>query len=390
MWKNNRISYTSRFKRGFSNRRPRYGTQLPESYFVKKAVMQEVSPIVSQASFSDFPLHERLHNNISQKGFSQPTPIQEKAIPHILEGKDVIGVANTGTGKTGAFLIPLINKTIKNPETKILVVVPTRELAQQIRQELRSFTLGIPIYSTLCIGGTPLRNQVFELRRNPHIVVGTPGRLKDLIEQKALSLSLFNTIVLDEVDRMVDMGFIQDIKYLVSLLPKERQSLFFSATIAETIKSIINSFLRNPVTVSAVTAKTSDNVDQDIVRVQNGEHKIDVLTNLLKKEDFRKVLVFTRTKIGAEKLSTSLYKKGFKSVSIHGDKPQFKRQQAIRFFKEGVATILVATDVAARGIDIPLISHVINYDQPATHEDYIHRIGRTGRANQKGYALTFV
>ncbi len=202
-------------------------------------------------------------------------------------------------------------------------------------------------------------------------------------------MNRFNTIVLDEVDRMVDMGFIQDIKYLISLLPAKRQSLFFSATVSEQIKGIIKSFLTNPITISVKTNMSSEHIHQDVVRL-NGAFKIDVLTELLKKEEFKKVLIFGRTKMGVEKLSVSLFQKGFKVASIHGDKPQFKRQQALRLFKEDVVNILVATDVAARGIDVPNITHVINYDQPSTYEDYIHRIGRTGRANQAGHALTFV
>jgi superfamily II DNA/RNA helicase len=359
--------------------------------FIKKAVAQkEQAVFIPKINFADLPIDVRLKNNIIKRGYKVPTPIQDGTILHILEGKDVIGMANTGTGKTAAFLIPLIEKILKNNQQKGLIIVPTRELALQIQQELRSFTPGMPVYSTICIGGAPMRNQIQELRRNPHIVIGTPGRLKDLIERRILNMSGFNTIVLDEVDRMVDMGFIRDIRYLISLLPQERQSLFFSATVSKEIRVIIDTFVKNPVTISVVGAPTSDNVEQNIVRVENGAYKIDVLGNLLKKEEFNKVLVFVRTKYRVDDVATAMFKKGFKVTSIHGDKPQNKRQQAIRHFKEGVVNVLVATDVAARGIDIPDITHVINYDAPATYDDYVHRIGRTGRSNQTGTALTFV
>ena len=362
-----------------------------ESHYIKKAVKPVVlaDVFVPKLKFEQLPVHESLKQNIIRHKYTTPTPIQDEAILPILEGKDVIGIADTGTGKTAAFLIPLIEKILKTDAENVLVITPTRELAQQIQTELRIFTQGIRIYSTLCIGGSNIRNQISEIRRDPHFIIGTPGRLKDLIERKILNMNRFNTIVLDEVDRMVDMGFIQDIKYLISLLPAKRQSLFFSATVSEQIKGIIKSFLTNPVTISVKTNMSSEHIHQDVVRL-NGAFKIDVLTELLKKEEFKKVLIFGRTKMGVEKLSVSLFQKGFKVASIHGDKPQFKRQQALRLFKEDVVNILVATDVAARGIDVPNITHVINYDQPSTYEDYIHRIGRTGRANQAGHALTFV
>lgn len=273
--------------------------------------------------------------------------------------------------------------------TKVLIVVPTRELAAQIREEMRKLGQGMNIYSTLCIGGSNLNQQMHDLRRESNFVIGTPGRLKDLIERKALNLSQFGVIVLDEVDRMLDMGFIHDIRQLIALLPKERQSLFFSATLSSQIRTLIDSFTRSAVMISVKTQDTAENVDQDIVRVA-GPQKVSMLENLLRKEEFRKVLVFGRTKHGVEKLSTTLYKRGFKVAAIHGNKPQHRRNQAIQAFKQNMVQILVATDVASRGIDIADITHVINYDPPATYEDYIHRIGRTGRSNKKGIALTFV
>ncbi len=387
--------YGSNFSGRFS-RQPRRnnfrGSTIHESRFVKKAdyVAKPLEVFIPKINFKDLAVSEILKQNITQKGYLVPTPIQDGTIPHIIAGKDVIGIANTGTGKTAAFLIPLLNKVYLNKTEKVFIVVPTRELAMQIRDEMRSLANGLNIYVTLCIGGSFIRQQIFELKRNPHFVIGTPGRLKDLIKQRALNLSGFTTFVLDEVDRMLDMGFIDDIKYLISLLPAQRQSLFFSATISPQINAIIASFLKNPITVSVKSQETAELVDQDIVRIPRGMPKMTVLEGLLKKPELKKVLVFGRTKHGVERLSRDLYQKGFKVVSIHGDKPQFQRTKAIRFFKDNVANILIATDVAARGLDIADITHVINYDPPATYDDYIHRIGRTGRANKKGFALTFV
>ncbi len=392
--------YNKSYRRNSFRRKPnfnnRYGNRRSsvvsyEAKYIKKAkdVVQEEAYAPSKP-YASFQINEILKGNIAKAGYVNPTPIQDSAIDHILDGKDVIGIANTGTGKTAAFLIPLLHKTAQDKSNRTLIVVPTRELAAQIRDEMRKLSYGMQMYATLIIGGAAMRQQVFELRRNPQFIIGTPGRIKDLIEKRILNLSHFNNIVLDEVDRMLDMGFIQDIRYLISLLPQERQSLFFSATLSNEIRSLINTFVKNPVTVSVKTHDTTDNVDQDVVRVKFGTPKINVLEDLLKKDEFKKVLIFGKTKRGVEYLSRALFKKGFKVNSIHGDKPQSKRNMAIRLFEQNVIDILVATDVASRGIDISDITHVINYDEPATYEDYIHRIGRTGRANKKGTALTFL
>jgi ATP-dependent RNA helicase RhlE len=374
-----------------NNRRAAPVNTIHESKFIKKAVETvEADTFVATMKFSELPIHETIKSNIVKRGYTSPTPIQEGAIAHIMAGKDVIGIANTGTGKTAAFLLPLIQKVLTDRSQRVVIIVPTRELGQQIREELRSFTQGLPVYSAICIGGASMGQQIFDLRRNPQFVIATPGRLKDLIERRVVRMDSYQTIVLDEVDRMVDMGFIHDIRFLISLLPSQRQSLFFSATISPQINTIIKSFLKNPITVSVRTRDTADNVNQDVVRVQVGENKLDILEKLLKNEGFKKVIIFGRTKHGVERLSKTLYQKGFNVAAIHGDKTQSKRQQAIRLFKDEHVSILIATDVAARGIDVPNVTHVINYDQPATYEDYVHRIGRTGRANQKGQALTFV
>ncbi len=348
-------------------------------------------PYVPACTFLDFPFEGRLKSNIEKKGYKTPTEIQDKTIPFIMDGKDVIGIANTGTGKTAAFLLPLINKVLKNKREKVLIITPTRELAFQINDELFSFTRSLGIYSATCIGGSSMGLQLSRLRQNPNFVIGTPGRLKDLVTRKRLMLGGFQNIVLDEADRMLDMGFIDDIRSLMDQLSKERQTLLFSATIPSAIESLIRTFLNDPVKVSVKSRETAANVDQDIVRVKDGNEKIEKLCSfLVKKEEFQKVLVFGKTKHGVERLSQELDKRGFRSASIHGDKPQAKRRQALDLFKTERVQILVATDVAARGLDIANVSHVINFDIPSTYEDYVHRIGRTGRADQKGVALTFV
>jgi len=364
---------------------------IPVHKFIRKAVpYREEEAYVPTLAFETLPVDRRLISTIVRHGYKAPTPIQDKAIPYVLEGKDVVGIANTGTGKTAAFLIPLIDKVLKNPNERVLIVSPTRELAMQTRDELRAFTQGTPVRIALAIGGAAMFQQMQDMRRRPQFIVGTPGRLLDFIERRALDLSTVRSVVLDEVDRMLDMGFIVPMKRIMALLPKTRQTLFFSATIPPEAETLMRMFLTNPVTVSVKKQDTAEFINQDIVKVPPGAYKIDVLVNLLKKEEFKKVLVFGRTKRGVERVTVNLYQKGYRVASIHGDKPQAKRAQAVRMFKENVVSILIATDVAARGLDIEGVTHVINYDQPATYEDYIHRIGRTGRANHVGQALTFV
>ncbi len=246
------------------------------------------------------------------------------------------------------------------------------------------------IWGVLCIGGTNMYRQRNDLRRQFNVVIGTPGRLRDLIESRDLVVSNFQSVVLDEADHMVDIGFIHDIKYIVSLLHKDRQSLFFSATVDGKVREVINAFVKNPVTVSVKTQETAQNVTQRIIKLTNGQKKIDLLHDLLIQKEFEKVLIFGRTKYGVQRLSDELVKRGFTSEAIHGNKRQGQRQRALDAFKRNEVQILLATDVAARGLDIPSVSHVINYDLPESHDAYIHRIGRTGRADKRGVALTFV
>jgi ATP-dependent RNA helicase RhlE len=377
------------FNRQTLARRP-FGQSIDPAKFINKAVaVTKEESFIPVNKFFDFNLSQKLLANILAKGYQMPTAIQDKIIPHILKGLDVVGVANTGTGKTGAFLIPLIEKVIKNPREKVIIITPTRELALQINEEFKSFSRGLNMFSACCVGGASIFNQIRELKYNNQFVIGTPGRIKDLIQRRNLNLSNFSTIVLDEADRMLDMGFINDTRMIISLIHKPRHTLFFSATMGREVESLINEFLVNPVIISVKTGETPESIEQDIVKV-GGADKVEILHSLLIKEEFQKILIFGRTKYSVERLSKTLKARGFSVESIHGNKAHAKRQRALEDFKRDTVKILVATDIAARGLDIPEVTHVINFDVPATYEDYIHRIGRTGRANKRGKALTFV
>lgn len=377
--------------RGRTNNRQEMAIDL--SKLINKAKPQTHDVFVPKHAFTDFPIDSALKENIVAKGYLQPTPIQDESIPHVLSGKDVVGLANTGTGKTAAFLIPLIDKVLKmralQNEERVLVMVPTRELAIQIETEFWGFAKRLAMNAVVCVGGAGIEPQIRVLRRNPAFVIGTPGRLKDLMERRELDLSKFGTVVLDEADRMLDMGFIDDMRFILSKMRSERHTLFFSATMGRDIERLVNDFLRNPVRISVKTRDTAATIDQDVIRVPRA-HKFDKLVELLKSPGFDKTLVFGRTKHGVERLSRDLTHAGIRAESIHGDKTHGRRQKALGLFKQNHARVLVATDVAARGLDISGVSHVINYDLPATYEDYTHRIGRTGRAGKTGQALTFI
>lgn len=379
--------------RGQRGSKPRHqGAYIdPSKYINHASVANPVAPYIAKHEFSDFAFCKELHANIARRKYQTPSAIQDQAIPHILGGRDLIGLANTGTGKTAAFLLPVINKlrTDKIPYS-VLILAPTRELAQQIDDQFRLFADGMGLYSALLVGGSNIDRQMTRLKRRPHIIIATPGRMMDLVNRKKVPLGDINTFVLDEADRMLDMGFIGSIRALAQDTPKERQTLFFSATITPRVQQITAEFLRNPEIISAITADTSERVDQDVIEVSPGEDKIDKLLTLLCKEEFEKVLLFGKTKYGVQRLSDQLRKQDISSVAIHGNKSQSQRQSALRIFRDGKARVMVATDVAARGLDIPNVSHVINFDQPATYEDYVHRIGRTGRGDAVGVALTFI
>ncbi len=376
-----------RFFRARNRRQPR---SFDPSFLVQQVRGQPRLEVVAIANdFADFSVEEQIKINVKKKGYLIPTPIQDKVIPLIINNQDVVGVANTGTGKTAAFLIPLINKVFKNRNEKVLIITPTRELAAQIEAEFIALARNLNMYSVLCIGGVSMNRQIQRLRQRANFVIGTPGRLKDLEQRRILKLRSFTTIVLDEVDRMLDMGFIQDVQYLISFLPDRRQSLFFSATIEGKVKEVMANFLRNPTIISVKTRDSIDNVNQEVVRIA-GRNKIDVLHDLLIKPGFNKVLVFGRTKWSMEKLARTLIERGFKATAIHSNKTQSQRQKALTQFKNGFVKILLATDVAQRGLDIENVTHVINFDLPETQTDYIHRIGRTGRADKKGVAISLV
>jgi superfamily II DNA/RNA helicase len=383
-------SHRRRSGAGRSRNNVRGGQFSDVSKFINKAApVAEAKPYKAVNSFTDFAVDGRLKTNVSRSGYKHPTPIQDQAIPHILKGSDIVGIANTGTGKTAAFIIPLLNKVLKDKKQKTLIVAPTRELAIQINEELIKFARNLHIFSVCTVGGMPIFRQINNLRRGHNFVIGTPGRIKDLCERGNIQLSNFQTVVLDEADRMLDMGFIDDMRFLLSAMPEKRHTLFFSATLSSDIKRIISEFLNEPVNISVKTSDTAKNVDQDVVYVKN-KAKLDLLHDLLAQPEFDKVLVFGRTKVGVERLSKALSGRGFKSQSIHGNKNHGQRQRALKSFKDNTAKVLVATDVAARGLDIPNVSHVINYELPSTYDDYVHRIGRTGRAGKTGKALTFV
>ena len=306
--------------------------------------------------------------------------IQDQSIPHILEGKDILGIGSTGSGKTGAFLIPMIDKVLKTSGDQVLIITPTRELATQIQKEFKLFAKNTKLRMALVIGGTNMRRQIAQLRDRPQFVVATPGRLMDLEQRKNIHLKYFNNIVLDEVDQMLDMGFVDDIKNIIAKLADNKQSLFFSATMSQKEEAIANQLLNYPIKVESNKSSPLKSINQDIVKVESSDLKIDKLHDLLQVQEFTKVLVFSKTKRGADQISYSLQKRGVLIDSLHGDKSQFKRSKILNKFRFSEIDVLVATDVAARGIDIPDVSHVINFDEPANFNDYIHRIGRNRKS----------
>jgi len=388
----------NRGQRSFGGGRPVRGNRRkPQKQFIDpRKFIQAAKPRTEAKyepvhSFEDFAVEELIKNNLSFKGFVAPSPIQDQAIPVGLDGKDIVGIANTGTGKTAAFAIPVIHRLMTDDAAKVLIIAPTRELAQQIEDECREIGKRSGLFGALLIGGSPMGTQLRDLRSNPRIVIGTPGRIKDHMERGTLDLSTFNMVVLDEVDRMMDMGFIDDMRQIVGALTEDRQSFFFSATMDRKIEALIHTFLKpDHVTISVKTGVTSDNVEQDVVTYTNRDEKLEKLHDILNKDEVAKVLVFDETQRSVEALSKELQNRGFSADAIHGGKTQGQRERALRRFKKNDVTILVATDVAARGIDVADITHVVNYTTPQAYEDYVHRIGRAGRAGRMGFALTFV
>lgn len=346
--------------------------------------------------FSQLKLIEPLLKAVESEGYTTPTPIQQKAIPSILKIKDLLGCAQTGTGKTAAFAIPMLqilymrHRTTNKKGIKALVLTPTRELAIQIQDSFNAYGKNLPVKNLVIFGGVGQQPQVDGLKKGVDILVATPGRLLDLINQGHISLNDIEIFVLDEADRMLDMGFINDVKKVVAKLPRKRQTLFFSATMPPEIEKLANTILTEPVKVEVTpVSSTAETINQSVYFVDKPDKK-KLLKHLLEVQNIDHALVFTRTKHGADRIARDLSKLGVKSAAIHGDKSQGARQRALTEFKEKKLQLLVATDIAARGIDIDELTHVFNYDLPNIPETYVHRIGRTGRAGANGFAISFV
>ncbi len=361
----------------------------PSQFINKNPVNIIEEAYIPKHTFADFGFDQKLFETLERMGISIPSPIQDQSIPVVMRGQDVIGLAETGTGKTAAFLLPLIEKTIHDMDRQILILAPTRELAIQINDEFRKLARRYRMFSTVCVGGMNIRPQIQGLKRRNHFIIGTPGRVMDLIKRNSIHPDKLTGVVLDEADRMLDMGFINDMRYILEKTPKDRETLFFSATMNQAAEKLVKEFLNDPVVISVKKKDVTNSIEQDVV--MHGHHdKFDTLMNLLEKEEFTRVIVFGAMKHSVQKLSDELNIQGIKSEAIHGNKAHVQRQRALKNFKDGRARVLVATDVAARGIHVDDVSHVINYDLPQQFEDYVHRIGRTGRGTKKGKALTFV
>jgi superfamily II DNA/RNA helicase len=371
-------------------RGPRKMPSFDPSQFINKNPV-EVKEVVYEPkhTFSTFGFDEKIAKTVAHMGITTPSPIQDQIIPHIMKGRDVIGLAETGTGKTAAFLLPLIHKTMHETNRQTLILTPTRELAIQIEDEFKKFSAGLHLFSTVCVGGVNIRPQIRALKRNNHFIIGTPGRVLDLQRQGHLRTNNVTTVVLDEADRMLDMGFIADMRSIIGATPDNRETLFFSATMTKEAQKVVHDFLKDPVEISVKKKDVTNSIEQDVVPFTQAD-KFETLMLLLSKEDFRRVIIFVAMKHVASKLAHQLSDNDIKAESIHGNKTHVQRQRALKKFKSGNARVLVATDVAARGIHVDNVTHVINYDLPQQFDDYVHRIGRTGRGDKKGKALTFV
>lgn len=388
--------------RGFSSVRSKfskrkYVAKTPKwTQYIQKAepIVPEVE-VSTKTKFTDFKLNAFIQAKIEKKGYLKPTPIQEQTIPPILEGRDLLGLAQTGTGKTAAFLIPMLNHTLQQKEEgktfQTLIIAPTRELAIQIEEELFELkTKQMDIFATVCVGGSSITSQIHKLSKLNHFIIGTPGRINDLIRRDYIDTSKIEAVVLDEVDCMLDMGFIDEIKTIFEGLPTNCQKLFFSATLPVSMKPLVDSYLNDPVRIEITSQSSSKNVEQTVIKVANANEKYNRLVEMLSEPGYERVLIFTQMKITAQDLSVKLKKSLVKADAIHGDKRLNERRRTLDSFKRGFIRVLVATDVAARGIDVKNVTHVINYDEPDNYQTYVHRIGRTGRAGKMGHAHTFV
>lgn len=390
-----------RSRRNYSNNRNHsYGRNRNRSRFKKRITFDIVDLInkpgkvddrglETNVKFEDLGLDARICDLLYKNGFTQATPIQENVIPKVLQGKSILGIAPTGTGKTASFLLPIINRLLKARD-KVLIIAPTRELAIQIYKEAKKFNISKSNLA-LVIGGESMGRQIQLLQKfDADIVIGTPGRLLDLERRDVIIFSNFSMFVVDEVDRMLDMGFIEDVKYIYNKLPGHKQSLFFSATFNKKALNIVKSFVPNIDIVSFSNNMPVGNVQQDIVYFHTQQDRIDKLIDILKHNKVQKALVFVNTKVYADRVYRELRSAGINAGVIHGDKSQYNRRKVIGWFRNSSITVLVATNVAARGIDIYDISHVINLDAPLHKDEYIHRVGRAGRFGRKGYAVTFL
>ena len=348
-------------------------------------------------TFEQLGLADELLKAVTEQGYITPTPVQQKAIPLILEGRDILAGAQTGTGKTASFTLPLLQRLAENSDphqkprrVRALILAPTRELAAQVYESVVNYGKYLPLHVEAVVGGASIGVQTRNLRSGCDIVVATPGRLIDHVQQRNINLSNVEILVLDEADRMLDMGFMPDVRQIMSLLPKKRQSLLFSATVPNAIKSLAASVLNNPVEVEVAKQNaTADNISERVYGI-NREYKRELLSYLIGSNNWQQVLVFVRTKHGADRLEKQLIEDGIRTAALHGDKTQGARNKALEYFKTGKVSVLVATDIAARGLDIDELPHVVNFDLPQVPEDYIHRIGRTGRAGSSGEALSLV
>ena len=367
------------------------GQSLDFRRFIHNGVQPEETKFVSGKSYDEYPLHPQLKLTLKNMGWERPTEIQERSFESISAVRDMVGIASTGTGKTGAFLIPIVNSLLSSKEEfQTMVIVPTRELALQVEEEFRQMTRKMNLFIISLIGGQSVQQDLKKLRRNHHLIVGTPGRLTDLAMRNALDLKDVSVLILDEFDRMLDMGFSKDINYLTGKMVNRDQTLLFSATVDKTQDHLIKELLTDPVEikVSSGTA-TADHIQQDVVRVTR-DNKFSKLLDMVSDSTFEKVLVFAETRHNVKKLSSELNQSGIRSEEIHGEKTLANRKKALQKFKSGDVKVLVATDVASRGLDISDVTHVINYEVPQNYETYIHRIGRTGRAGKPGSAFTFI
>ena len=350
-------------------------------------------------TFDTLGLSADLVRTVDEEGYEQPTPVQAQAIPLVLEGRDVLAAAQTGTGKTAAFTLPILDRLRVHANTsfsparhpvRTLILVPTRELAMQVDESVRTYGRTVPLRSTVVYGGVAMDPQIKALRDGVEILVATPGRLLDLVGQRVANLGQVEILVLDEADRMLDMGFLPDIQRIIQLLPARRQNLMFSATFSDEIRRLSRTILRDPVEVEVAPRNTAAEAVEQLVYPVDRDRKEELLAHLIRKNDWRQVLVFTRTKIGATRLATWLDRQGLNAVAIHSDRTQPERTRALEEFKTGEIRVLVATDVAARGLDIEDLPHVVNFELPWNPQDYIHRIGRTGRAGATGEAVSLV